>query len=377
MATMEPRRGTTTTLLKLTAIAATAGLALAGCASGPGGGTDGGTEKVTLVFASHTAENSGEMQEVQWWVDRVNELTDGALDFQASYSGSLVPAADEFAAVRDGRIDAAYTAAFYNPAEFPLSQVAGIPFVTDDAYAHTTALDELFESNEAFNQEYLGQNVRPLFFIALGSSAIGSKSPVSTVDDLKGLKIRSGGLLVNALQVAGAEPVAMGFDEVYQALERGVIDAYSAAQMTSAHASGLFEVAPYLSNAGIGNYVASSFTINEDYWQSLPQSIRDAMEQASQEARTERTHILADEATAVCDAIIADGGEVIAWSPDEVQKWKDLVGDEIVDLWIKNVGDAGIDAETARSFYDEFVEKVESLKAESDYTDPMTLCSQR
>ena len=53
-----------------------------------------------------------------------------------------------------------------------------------------------------------------------------SKKPIKTVDDLKGLKIRMMGnpIFVDTMNAMGGNGVAMGFDQLINALQTGVVD---------------------------------------------------------------------------------------------------------------------------------------------------------
>ena len=53
-----------------------------------------------------------------------------------------------------------------------------------------------------------------------------SKKPIKTVDDLKGLKIRMMGnpVFVDTMNALGGNGVAMGFDQLINALQTGVVD---------------------------------------------------------------------------------------------------------------------------------------------------------
>src|SRR6202020_1022403 len=53
-----------------------------------------------------------------------------------------------------------------------------------------------------------------------------SKHPIKSIDDLKGLKIRVIGnpIFIDMANALGANGVAMGYDQVFSALQTGVID---------------------------------------------------------------------------------------------------------------------------------------------------------
>jgi tripartite ATP-independent transporter DctP family solute receptor len=59
-----------------------------------------------------------------------------------------------------------------------------------------------------------------------------TKKPIQTIADLKGLKIRVIGnpMFVDMMNALGGNGVAMGYDQVFSALQTGVVDARSAAR---------------------------------------------------------------------------------------------------------------------------------------------------
>ena len=57
-------------------------------------------------------------------------------------------------------------------------------------------------------------------------SIYDTKKPIKTIDDLKGLKIRVMGnpMFVDMMNALGANGVPMGYDQVFSALQTGVVD---------------------------------------------------------------------------------------------------------------------------------------------------------
>ena len=60
---------------------------------------------------------------------------------------------------------------------------------------------------------------------AHGPGLLHSKKPVYKMEDLKGLKIRSYGFNARVAKMLGGVPVAMPQNSVYEALQKGVVDA--------------------------------------------------------------------------------------------------------------------------------------------------------
>ncbi len=333
-------------------------------------------ETFTITFSSHVSPETAEMKIADWYMRRVEELTDGQVEFDEHYLGALVGGPDVFAAIQDGRTEAGFHVSFYQPAELPITQIAGIPFVTEDAEAYVRALGEMFATNDAFQEEFLSNGLRPLTFIHLSSATIGLKDPVDSYEGLSGRRIRSAGLLAPVLDAAGAEPVAMALGEVYEALQRGILDGWSSLALTPAMTSGLHEQAPYVHQPGTGMYLAPSFMINETYYQSLPESIRAAFEQAAQEVPEVGGQITMDTDALRCDELYAAGGEVVVWDQAEVDRWADVVGDSAAELWFGNVESAGglTDSE-ARAFLDDLRALISQYEGTSSYEDGLRACA--
>jgi tripartite ATP-independent transporter DctP family solute receptor len=88
-----------------------------------------------------------------------------------------------------------------------------------------------------------------------GYRQIYARKPIESVQDLKGMKIRVMEVktIVDTIEALGAQPVPMGFGEVYTALQMGTVDG-GETSIISWHSSKHFEVAPYLAKV---NYMDS------------------------------------------------------------------------------------------------------------------------
>lgn len=81
---------------------------------------------------------------------------------------------------------------------------------------------------------------------------IYSRKPIRTLADLKGVKLRAQGVVETEFTKAiGATPVTLSWEEVYPAMQQGVIDAYWVTHSATYNAK-LYEVAKYCYEVGIG-----------------------------------------------------------------------------------------------------------------------------
>src|SRR5699024_8528580 len=93
----------------------------------------------------------------------------------------------------------------------------------------------------------------------------------------------TGGISADAIEYLGGTPVSMDTADMYSAFDKGVLDAihnYPSSILTF----GVAELIGY-GTTGLGfSSVAVGLMINEDLWQELPDNVKEAMEQASEEA---------------------------------------------------------------------------------------------
>ena len=124
--------------------------------------------------------------------------------------------------VRDGLVDVIWTLPGYTPGRFPRVEAFELPFMMQSPEAASRALWD-------FVQQYAADDfkaVHPIAFHVHGDGVFHMvRKPITTLADLKGLKLRAPTRQTNKLLAAlGATPVAMPVPAVGEALAKGVID---------------------------------------------------------------------------------------------------------------------------------------------------------
>ena len=115
-----------------------------------------------------------------------------------------------------------------------------------------------------------------------------SKKPIKSVDDLKGLKIRMMGnpVFVDTMNSLGGNGVAMGFDQLINAMQTGVVDGAEnnePSYMTGQH----FRYAKYYSMTG-HLMIPEILVFSKRIFQSLSKEDQDLILKASKEAQQEQ-----------------------------------------------------------------------------------------
>jgi len=156
---------------------------------------------------------------------RVAAASGGSLRLEIFEPGTLVPTFRIVDAVRAGKVPAGYTWLGYDQGWLPASVLFGaVPFGMEPwAYAGWW-----YEGGgrELAEEIYAGQRIHPLLCGMIGPETAGwFQREIENVDDLRGLKIRFAGLGGKVLQRLGASITMLPGGEIFQALEKGAIDA--------------------------------------------------------------------------------------------------------------------------------------------------------
>lgn len=139
-----------------------------------------------------------------------------------------------------------------------------------DLIGVSTNIQDLRRAVDAYRQVFdarLQQRFRAkvLTLWPFGPQVFYCNKPIRSIDDIKGLKVRSFTPSMAALiQTLGATPVTMQFSEVYPALQRGVADC-GVTSPTSGNAGKWPEVTTHFLPLSVSGSVQGHF-MNLDYW---------------------------------------------------------------------------------------------------------------
>ena len=156
-------------------------------------------------------------------------------------------------------------------------------------------------------------------------SVYNSKKPVKTIDDLKGLKIRMMGnpIFVDTMNALGGNGIAMGFDQLYNALQTGVVD--GAENNPPSYESGKhFQVAKYYSLTE-HLIIPEILVFSKASWDKLSKEDQALIMKVSKEAQQEERTLWNEREAKSMEQIKAAGIEVITMAPAEKKKFQEAV----------------------------------------------------
>lgn len=206
------------------------------------------------------------------FANAMKEATDGAFNIQVFAAGDIVPGNKAGDAVSEGTVEMAYFPTYYNWGKNPAFAIGtGIPFSLS-ARAYSAYAWE-HGGNEAFNDFLAKYNLVGFPGGNTGAQMGGwFRKEINTIEDLKGLKLRVGGIAGKILERLGAVPQQISGGEVYAALEKGAIDAAEWVGPYDDEKLGFVRIAPYYYYPGWWEGSAEAHILtNKELWDNLPE----------------------------------------------------------------------------------------------------------
>jgi len=236
------------------------------------------TESATLKWGTfEPVQGSPARNNYIPWMRAVEKDSDGTLTFQEFWGGALSRAPDkQYELMMNGIQDVAMTLPSYVQALFPEFGMFELPFTFRNAVEGATAQ---WKMHEAGLLSGLGK-VKVVAIYNNGNSALHFNRRIQSLDDVKGLKIRTAGPEeAELLTILGAAPVAMAISQVAESLNRGVIDG----TLNGWNANQTFRITPLIKSHFEAPFGVRTFffSIRKDAYDALPEPARKAIDKHS------------------------------------------------------------------------------------------------
>lgn len=226
------------------------------------------------------------------WAGRIGKLTGGRLSVSYLKNGEVAKSGEVVMAIRDGKLDGAFTnAAYIHNIDPTFSLWASGPAFGMDSnmllawhrYGGGKALLEKVYRNAGFD-------VISIAMLPLPTQPFGwTKKGIYRVEDVKGLKFRTAGLALEVYEELGAVAKSAGGSSLRKMLESGELDAAEFNNLTTDRALKLNEVAQICMVQGYAEATGCmEMVFSRKKWESLSETDRLIIETA-------------------CDAASADG----------------------------------------------------------------------
>ncbi|WP_196259299.1 TRAP transporter substrate-binding protein [Pelagibacterium limicola] len=280
---------------------------------------------------------------IEPWAERVMEQSEGRINIELYPSMQLGGApASLFSQAQDGVVDIVWTVLGYTPGLFPKSEVFELPFMLTNGEDTSVAFYNYVMENSA--EEFA--SVKVLALHTHGPGLFHTKDPVTSLEDLQGMKIRGGSRIISdMLANLGAEPVGMPVPQVSEGLSRGVIEGTTipwevtpslrVSELVTNHTGFSGENGLYTQTFG--------FVMNRQSYDNLPDDLKAIIDANSGVEVAREFGRVMDMGDEIGLKIAQDlGNNIVTLDEAETQRWKDAA-QVTIDQWFTEMEAIGVD----------------------------------
>jgi TRAP-type C4-dicarboxylate transport system substrate-binding protein len=277
------------------------------------------------------------------WAQKVEKESGGRIKvqlFHAMQLGGTPPQLYDQA--RDGVVDFTWTVLGYTPGRFNKSEVFELPFMSGSAEQSSRAFWEYVEKNAA--DEF--KDVKLIAVHTHGPGLFHTKTPVTGLESLRGMKIRGGSRVIsNMLTKLGATPVGMPVPAVTDALSKGVIEGTTIPWEVTPSLKVTELVKNHTTFAGKeGLYTQTfAFSMNKAAYDKLPADLKKVIDANSGiEASAFFGKAMDDGDKVGRDIAVKAGNNIVALDIAETQRWRRTASTVETD-WVAEMKGKNID----------------------------------
>jgi TRAP-type C4-dicarboxylate transport system substrate-binding protein len=302
-------------------------------------------QEIKLTLADQNSPSGwGPAHALYPWIKQVEAATNGRVKFEVFPSQTLLKGIDMWKGIRTGIADIGWCVQGYWPDQTPLSDAISLPFIPiKTAEQGSEVLWKLYDKFPGIQKEY--GEIQPIVLHTTSPNfLITSKKQVKTLEDMKGLKLRTlGGPPIDMAKALGAVPTLIPMPDLYQSLDKGVVDG-AIAPWEAVHSFRLYEVAKYYT---IAPFYAAYFSLctNKAKWDSLPKEVREQIMSVSGLAGAKfwGKEFFDTAEGAVMERAKAGNFEINKYMlpADEIARWTKVAGTPLWDDWVKKMEGKG------------------------------------
>ena len=329
----------------------------------------------TLYVANHDATTSMCEAYIETLCNMINQESGGRIAFVYNPGGSLLGSMETIDGVKDGTADICWSTTAFFSSRFPVSEFINLcANGCTSARMATDVFQQMYEEIPEVQAEFKDWKVLALHSCSYGPvSTVGKK--IETKEDFAGMQIRTAGAIpTQYLTALGANPMSVPTPDVYESVEKGVIDGFTN-DWHNIDCFKLYQPIDYCLDLPI-SYSACFVLMNKDTYESLPDDLKAIIDKYAGNYAGDMAGYWWDSCNYwVADKMVANGVEVYKPS-DELYNW--ATSPEITDAihaWYVNdylIGQCKI--ANGQELFDKCMEIVEQNKAahEHDWDAPFS-----
>ncbi|HEX9646056.1 MAG TPA: TRAP transporter substrate-binding protein [Alphaproteobacteria bacterium] len=291
------------------------------------GGTAGAQEKVTFKLASSYSSTLDVVGEnIFRVIENIDTMSGGNFKIRFFEPGALVPALEVFDSVATGAVDMSYTTTGFHAGKFPgLVFFSSVPF--GPAVNEYLAWIHFGGGKEIYDREYNARGVQGFQCgVVVAESSGWFRDEITSLDQLKGLKMRFFGLGARVMEKFGVSTQLLAGGDIYPALELGTIDATEFSYPRLDRTLGFYQIAKHYYFPGWHQQASLvEVIVNLEKFRALPKAYQKMIEVACGEANMWLM--------AKGDATQGDALEFLKGHGVQIHKWTDDQIDQFRRAW--------------------------------------------
>ncbi len=309
-----------------------------------GGAAATSTEKFTLNFNSSAIDNTAWNMGCKRLAELVDERTNGNVKITV-YPNDTLAGGNQAKAIEQVMGGITEMDAHSNVTYTVLDEAYGVislPFL----YRNPQEADPIIRGSgkEAYAKMLEEDNLILLGIAENGMRQLTTNTPVASMADIKGLKIRVPGIqmYLSIFSALGANPISMNFSELFTALQQNTVDGQENPVDLIA-VNKFYEVQKYVTRWNY-SYDVIFYVINKDVFNSMPADYQQILLEAGTEAcdyqielnrsrEADQLKLFADNNMTVIDPTDEATAEFRSVCGTVFEQYEELLGKEVVDAF--------------------------------------------
>jgi TRAP-type mannitol/chloroaromatic compound transport system substrate-binding protein len=266
------------------------------------------------------------------FAQRVEAMSNGRMKIRVYGAGELVPALEIFDAVSAGTAEMGHGAAYYWKGKVPEAQFFTVlPFGMNGR--EMEGWISYGGGGELWRETYAPFNLIPMRGGNTGVQMGGwFNKEINSVADFQGLKMRIPGLAADVLQRLGGVPVNLPGDNLYTALQTGVLDATEWTAPYNDLAFGFQDIAQYYYYPGWHEPGAViEFIFNKQLFEALPADMQAIMTTAAEAVNLSMSDEFTARNSSALQDLINNHGVMPRKFPDDLLRELNTISQEVID----------------------------------------------
>ncbi|MEP2783890.1 MAG: TRAP transporter substrate-binding protein [Pseudoruegeria sp.] len=283
-------------------------------------------ETTSLRIQTHFSPETLSGKMAAKYIEDISEMSNGEIEVEMFYSSSVVKSVETFDAAATGILDCDMTGGAYQTGKNPAFQFAG-----DLLGGYQNPYQQMAwllhgDGRAAVNDLYNGYDMQFIGWWIPGPESLASTKPIQTAADFKDWKFRSPpGLATKVFAALGASPIVMDFNEIFTALETGIIDGADAANLTNNVGLGLYDIAEHTNYPGFHSMPADHLACRKDVWEAMPAHHKKIMEVAMDSLALHNATINEVQNAQTAKDLRAKGINLYEWAPEDLAAYRAAV----------------------------------------------------